>query len=421
MVEINLVKLKKYGKDISILYAEDDELIREQTKIFLARFFSNIDVAEDGLIGLQKFKTKKYDLVISDINMPNMNGIEMIKAIRELIPEQIVLVTSAYNDSEYLMQLINLEVMRFISKPFENKPFLIVLYKIVEELANTKEKQRLENELIQLSKRAQVIVDEINIGILLIKNNEIEVANKAFLDMGGFDSLETLKLEMPDIGVLFEEALNCINAPLNSEFIAQLQTAKEDEKKVRMVKNSKTFEYKVSYKKMDGEDLHILTFTDITAIHNALFKDEHTGLPIKKFILEKIDIYQKSLNEFKVIMLSIKNFKNVSKWYGKKEAIDIEVEFANKLKALKAELSPTAFIGHFGVNQFVIIGHIDDFKFFYQKVKNITIDSLKLKPNHESSNIDFHLSCIAQDMTIDSSSTLHDIEVTIINCFDDLS
>lgn len=164
MVEINLVKLKNYGEDISVLYVEDDELIREQTKIFLARFFPKIEVAVDGKDGLDKFKIQKYNLVISDINMPNMNGIEMIKAIRELEPEQIVLVTSAYNDSEYLMQLINLEVMRFISKPFENKPFLIVLYKIVQELISKKEKQRLENELTLLSQRAQVIVDEINVG-----------------------------------------------------------------------------------------------------------------------------------------------------------------------------------------------------------------------------------------------------------------
>lgn len=421
MVEINLVLLKKHAEDISVLYVEDDELIREQTKVFLSRFFPKIETAVDGLDGLDKFKTHNYDLVISDINMPNMNGIEMIKAIRELRPEQIVLVTSAYNDSEYLMQLINLEVMRFISKPFENKAFLVVLYKIVEELTNAKEKQRLENELSLLSKRSQVVIDEVNIGIVLIKDNEVEMANKAFLDIGDFESFDTLKLEMPDIGVLFVEADNCINASSNSEFIAQLQTAKENEKKVRVIKDSNTYEYRVSHKIIEDENLHILTFTDITAIHDSLYEDEHTHLPIKKFVLEKIDILKKSSHKFKVFLLSINNYKNVTKWYGKHEAIRLEVEFADKLNLLRTKLLPNVFIGHFGVNQFIIIQDMEDSMDFYQAVRKIALSAIKLKDEHQLSETDFHLTCNSIDKTIDSSSTLDDIEIEIINGFDNIS
>ena len=420
-MEINLVKLKKHGENISVLYVEDDELIREQTKVFLARFFPNIEVAKDGLEGLQMYKKRNFDFVISDINMPNMNGIEMIKIIRELKPHQIILVTSAYNDSEHLMQLINLEVMRFVSKPFENKPFLIVLYKIVEELTASKEKEKLQQKILQLSKRSQTIVDEINIGIVLIKNNEIEMANKAFLDIGDFDSLETLKLEMPDIGVLFEDVEHCINAPRNSEFITQLQNAKEDEKKVRITKKTKTYEYKVSYKKMENEDLHILTFTDITAIHNALFQDEHTNLPIKKFILEKIEIFQKTTSKFRIMLLSVKNFKNVIKWYGKNEAIDVEIAFANKLKTLKEQYLPNVFLGHFGQNQFIIIQYFDDTLKFYEEVQKICITSLQLKDTHISSGIDFQLSTLSQKKVVNAEISLENLEVNIINSFEELS
>jgi len=421
-MEINLIKLKKYGEHISVLYVEDDELIREQTKRFLERFFSNIEVAVDGVDGLNKFKIKKYDFVVTDINMPNMNGIEMIKGIREIIPHQIVLVTSAYNDSEHLMQLINLEVVRFVSKPFENKPFLIVLYKIVEELMQEKNKKELEDKIIRISKRSQTIVDEVNIGIVVINNNEVEIANKAFLNIGEFDSIETLLLEMPDIGVLFEDVDHCINAPSNAEFISQLQSAKEDEKKVRIIKNSETYEYRVSYKKvLHEENTYILTFTDITAIHNALFKDEHTNLPIKKFILEKLETYQKTTSKFKIALLSIRNFKNIVKWYGKNEAIEAEIDFANQLKNLKDKYLPKVFIGHFGQNQFIIIQHFDDSEEFYENVKKLKVTSLHVKENHKASNIDFNLSCKSIAKDIDSRITLETLEVDIINMFDDLS
>ena len=420
-MDINLVLLKKHGEHISVLYVEDDELIREQTTVFLSRFFPNIDSAEDGLIGLEKYKQKQYDLVISDINMPNMNGIEMIKAIREITPHQIILVTSAYNDSEHLTQLINLEVMRFVSKPFENKPFLIVLYKIVEELMHEREKQKLENDLILMSKRAQEIVDEIDVGIVLLKDDKVEMANKAFLDIGDFDSLETLLLEMPDIGVLFEETQHCLNATTNAEFILQLQSVNEDEKKVRIIQNSKTYEYRVSYKQMDDKSSHILTFTDITAIHNSLNKDTHTNLPMKKFILEKIEIFIKSTNKFKIILLSVKNFNNVIKWYGKNEAIELEVAFANKLKAIKEKLLPNLFIGHFGQNQFIVIEYLDDSEEFYEEVKNITITSLHLKDKHEFSSTDFHLTCLSLKKVIDSNTSQSDLEVDLINSFESLS
>lgn len=420
-MEINLIKLKKHGENISLLYVEDDELICEQTKIFLSHFFPKIVVAKDGVEGLKKFKQEPYDFVITDINMPKMNGIEMIKAIRELQADQIIVVTSAYTDSEHLMQLINLEVMRFVLKPFEKKPFLIVLYKIVEELISSQEKMKLEKDIRKLSKRSQEIIDEIDVGIILFTNHEIEMANNAFLNIGGFDSLETLLLEMPDIGVLFEEADHCVNAVSNKDFIEQLQTLQEDEKKVRIINNSKTYEYRVSYKKMHETNSHILTFTDITAIHNALFNDTHTNLPIKKFILEKIELFQKSTQEFKILLLSVKNFKNIVKWYGKNEAIDLEIAFANKLKVLKEQLSPNLFIGHFGQNQFIVIQYIDDSMKFYEEVKKLNITSSHLKYTDKALNIDFQLSTSYQMKTVNSEINLNDLEVDIINNFEELS
>ena len=80
-MDINIVKLKKYASACSVLYVEDDEVIRTATASFLGRFFSDIVLAEDGEIGLEKYKEREFDIVITDINMPNMNGIEMIEAI----------------------------------------------------------------------------------------------------------------------------------------------------------------------------------------------------------------------------------------------------------------------------------------------------------------------------------------------------
>jgi len=420
-MDINIIKLKKYAAECSVLYAEDDELIRTQTASFLGRFFPDVVLAEDGRLGLDKYKERAFNVVITDINMPSMNGIEMIKAIKEINYEQIILVTSAYNDSEYLMSLINLNVMHFVLKPFNNKQFLYVIYKIAEELSFEREKQQFESEIASLSKKAQKIVDQVQLGIIVIKDNTIDMANKAFLDIGGFDSFDTLVLEMPEIGVLFEEASHCISASTNSELIEELKVVnilKEEDSKVRIIKNSKTIEYRVTLTKLEDEESYILTFTDITAVHNALFNEEHTQLPVKRFTLEKIELLKQKMSKLNMILMSIKHFENVEKWYGKKGAIELEVAFSNSIKNIKDSDMPDAFVGYFGKNQLIIIPADDNFETLYEKLKSINVSALNIVKRHAGSGMEIKLSTNIKLEHLNTSKDMNAIEVDIINAFD---
>ncbi|MDF1877416.1 response regulator [Sulfurimonas sp. SAG-AH-194-L11] len=419
MIDINIVKLKKYAENCSVLYVEDDELIRDQTASFLGRFFKDIVLGEDGSIGISKYKERKFDIVITDINMPNMNGIDMIREIKEINYEQIVLVTSAHNDSDYLIQLINLDVMRFILKPFNNKQFLYIIYKIAEELSVNSEKELLEAKLRQLSVRYQTIVDEINIGIVVIKDYAIDMANRAFLDIGGFDSYETLKLEMPDIGVLFEESSQCLNAATNEELISQLQELKDENRKVRMVRNAKTIEYQVNLSEIvEEENSYIITFNDITAIHNSLYNDRNTHLPNRKFILEKIEIIKQNVSKLDVILLSINNFRSIDKYYGRGESKEIEQSFANSIKIVRDTQMPKAFVGYFGVNKFIITSDSGNIKTLISMLQEIQISSLTLLKKYEHSKMEFHLSTNVILKEIDTNDSMKNIEVILDDAFE---
>ena len=375
-------------------------------------------MAEDGEIGLSKYKERIFDVVITDINMPNMNGIEMIEAIKEIDYEQPILVTSAHNDSEYLMRLINLNVTRFVLKPFNNKHFLYTLYKIAEELSFAQEKQNLEEEIAELSTRAQSIVEHVSIGIVVIKDNKIIMANKAFLEIGGFDSYDTLKLEMPEIGVLFEEVSNCITSSTNKELIEELKTVQKEYSKVRIQQGSKTIEYNVTLSKIKDEESYILSFNDITAIHDSLFQDEHTKLPVKKFIMEKIDLLKQKTNTLNVILMSIKHFESVGKWYGKNHAMRVESRFAENIRNVIDKFMPDAFAGYFYHNQFLIITTSDEYEELYSKLKSINISSLDILTKSRDTDIDIELSALIKLMHIDTNKHFREIEVDFINSFD---
>ncbi len=125
--------LHKYSNDLNVLYVEDDESLRNETVTLFKMLFKNIDTAEDGAIGLQKYNQNFYDLVISDVNMPNMNGIDMAKNIREINSEQKIIIISAHDESHILIDLIQAGANGFILKPMHMDDLVSALYPVCRD------------------------------------------------------------------------------------------------------------------------------------------------------------------------------------------------------------------------------------------------------------------------------------------------
>lgn len=104
---------------IVILYVEDEPGIRNSLSEVLSYFCSKLITACDGLEGLELYEKNNPDIVVSDIKMPNMNGIEMAKAMKAINPEQYIIFTTAHSESGYFMEAINLQVDGYILKPVD--------------------------------------------------------------------------------------------------------------------------------------------------------------------------------------------------------------------------------------------------------------------------------------------------------------
>lgn len=143
----NKPNYKKTFNGFTLLYVEDNQEIREMNTEVLDKFFKKVDQAEDGQQGWQLFQNNVYDIVISDIQMPNMNGLELSRNIKEMSPEQPVVITSAYDDSPSLLRLIQTGVSNFILKPFAATQLLDVLLPIVQHLQNIKELAKYRQDL----------------------------------------------------------------------------------------------------------------------------------------------------------------------------------------------------------------------------------------------------------------------------------
>ena len=140
MTNINLDKLILDTKQLVLLYVEDDNTVAQNMLIVLEDFFDTIIFAKNGKEGLSKFNENHIDIIISDINMPELNGIEMLKQISTLAPNTPSILITAENEKKYFKDAIDLGIKGVLSKPMDLNQFYKVLQDIVDEI-KTKEIQ----------------------------------------------------------------------------------------------------------------------------------------------------------------------------------------------------------------------------------------------------------------------------------------
>ena len=143
---IDYVLFEKYANDLDVLLVDDDDLIKSEMGELLSDVFKTVEIASDGSEALNKYenyynKNKKYfDIVISDVSMPNLNGVKLTEMILELNPEQNIVIISAYSEPENLIEFINFGVSQFITKPIEVNKFIKTLFEISERISNSSER-----------------------------------------------------------------------------------------------------------------------------------------------------------------------------------------------------------------------------------------------------------------------------------------
>lgn len=120
---MNLVALK----DLSILYVEDETLIRQNAVEYLSRYCHKVYEAKDGIEGLEMFNSFKPDIIISDINMPRLDGLAFATKVRELDKNTPIIIATAHTQTEYLLKAVELQLIKYLVKPITSEKLNIAL------------------------------------------------------------------------------------------------------------------------------------------------------------------------------------------------------------------------------------------------------------------------------------------------------
>ena len=139
---------------LTVLFVEDEELAREKLGKILSKLFKEVILATNGLDGFEKFRKSNIDLIISDINMPIMDGLEMLKSIREINNEVPIIFTTARNEIDNILRAIDLSVSAYIIKPIDTT---LLISKIVDACEKKFIKLQLMEKQSELEKYLEAV------------------------------------------------------------------------------------------------------------------------------------------------------------------------------------------------------------------------------------------------------------------------
>ena len=168
-------------ENVVALYVEDEDMIRESIGQLLQSMFKELYMAKNGLEGFEIYEEKQQeiDIIVTDINMPKLNGLDMLDKIKEINPFIPMLITTAHNDNNFLHRAIDIGVTGYINKPIDIRKLLEVIKKnampVVEKKQLEIQLKEQEEERIQHAKFSAIgqltagITHEINTPLTYIK------------------------------------------------------------------------------------------------------------------------------------------------------------------------------------------------------------------------------------------------------------
>lgn len=173
-----------------ILFVEDEEEIRNNLSKFLKRFTDKLFIAIDGEEGLEFYKKYKPNIVISDIQMPKMNGVEMVKAIKKINDNQAIIFTTAHIESSFFIEAIELQADGYILKPIDLELLAKNIKKVKQQILLKQENEENIKTQLKLSKSLKLF-DKYMIASSTDINGCITSATESFCEISGY-SLEEL-------------------------------------------------------------------------------------------------------------------------------------------------------------------------------------------------------------------------------------
>ena len=228
--------------NLSILYVEDDRLTQKLIAGFLKNNFEKVIVADNGEQGLQLFRKHNPDLVITDISMPIMSGLEMIAAIRQSNNDVNCIITSSNQETNQFVKAIELGINSFLIKPIDPKKLLEQISRINHGLLLQHKVQKQNALILENEKRYRSLFESAPVGIVIVdQDGEILEFNNKLLKNLHVEKNQSF----PDLNIY--EFIPFINSGISASFMQCIESNQGVEKELHYsLKTGKSIDISIS-------------------------------------------------------------------------------------------------------------------------------------------------------------------------------
>ncbi len=161
--------------DLTLLYVEDDVEALEDTSYLLSEFFSQVHTAKDGREALRKYHALNPDVLVLDINLPGLSGMEVASEVRKTDISTPILFITAFSDKGTLLKAINVSAIGYIVKPYKISELKEAINKIIKKKLNVTEELRLVGNFIWRKKDKNLTFDSQNVNLTKNERDLLEL------------------------------------------------------------------------------------------------------------------------------------------------------------------------------------------------------------------------------------------------------
>ncbi len=175
-----LAETSSFCKTLNLLYVVKDKNDINNNLEYFKNFFKEVVFVDNGLKAFKEFGKNKFSIVITDIDIPELDGFELIEKIKNINKDIVTIIYSKNDDKESFLKTIQLKIDGFLIPPFNENSFLDILYKSIENCREKKEKINKQKENVRIQKQFAELVDKSSIISKTDKNGRITYVNENF-------------------------------------------------------------------------------------------------------------------------------------------------------------------------------------------------------------------------------------------------
>jgi PAS domain S-box-containing protein len=328
-----------FSKTLNLLYVVKDKNNINNNINFFQNYFNKVAYVDKGIDALNSFQEDMYSIVITDIDLADINGFELIKKLREFNKRLITIIYSENEDRESFFKTIELKIDGYLMPPFEENKFFEILFKVIEVCKEKSESKKLKHQYHELLNKNSIISKTNKDGVITsVNDNFCKISEYSKEELIGKTHAIVRHPETPD--AFYKDLWNTIkNKKIEWSGVIK-----------NLSKTGKTYYIKTTIKPILDSNDEIVEYLSIRSNISTIMSD-------KKHLIDKIE----AKNLFLLILIQIEDFDILDKFYNLLTVDKLEKTFAFNMLSYLPNSYVFDNIYNIGNGRFALLADLFDY------------------------------------------------------------